>query len=437
MARVRFAWLASIVLILSLLAPLPAAAQGATERQRQVVYNGQIFDGQGYTGQFYPRNERAIYLLAGVQNVLIPKITDVYWWPITREYKADWESTNEPLTGTLELGDLTFPMTVYSLRYDGGYEAAKTGLLVGGAAVQAYAAYQQARDDYQAALDLYLQQQEEFNRQLALWGEEVDRRRAEGLSIDDVPVPKEPQAPAQITVTVTEPEPGIAFSLPAGEYPMRLRGPDGQVVPGSERKVVAFGARREGVAYKVIAASKWTLPDTSTGPNDIIFVSGETALYIQPAAEREYDAFYAAKLLNSQQRSVQDRRGVWSWLPTGPFSGSTLSLSIAGGQPRPVHEGTYYAKQNPGAALGYEIVPYDESAGEGVSTFDAFEVRPHAGSTGRMMTVSAPGVPGSTREIRVVRTGMGNVLLALALVPLTGGLSWVFYRRRVLRAPTR
>jgi len=424
MARMRLARLVPLALGLALVLPIQAA-HGAGERERQTVFNGVVFDGEGYRGQFYPGNEQTIHLLADAPNVLVPKVTDVYWWPITREYKADWESTNESLTGTLEVGDLTFPMTVYSMRYDGSYAAAATELLTSESAVRAHVENQQARDDYQLALGRYHQDLEEFDASLEAWGDEIDRRRAEGLATDDLPAPEQPSPPAQITVTVTEPQPGIAFSLPAGEYAMRLRAPDGSIVPGSERTLVAFGPRREGVAYKVIAASRYTLPDASTDPNDIIFVSGEAALYIQPAAQREYDAFYAAKLLHSQQQSVQNRRGVWSWLPAGELPASTLSLSANGGPPQPVEADVYYAKQRPGAALGYEIVPYDESAGQGVSTFRAFEVRPQAG----VMTVSASGVAGSTREIRTVDTDMGTALLLLAFAPLAAGLFWMSYRR--------
>ncbi len=85
----------------------------------------------------------------------------------------------------------------------------------------------------------------------------------------------------------------------------------------------------------------------------------------------------------------------------------------------------YYAKQRPGAALGYGILPYDASAGEGVATFDAFKIVPQRGA----MTISAPGVADSSRDIRVVQTGAGNVLIGLAFLPLAGGLCGLAYRR--------
>lgn len=415
------------LLSLPVLMVLPAHAQ--SDKQRETVYNGEVFDGQGYSAQFYPENERTIYVLANVQNLFVPKATNVYWWPITHEYKADWESLNQTVTGTLELGNLTFPMTSYSLRYDGGYDSAKTSLLTGDAAAQGYEAYQKAMADYQAASSAYSDQWNTFQTRLEQWGQLADALRAQGLSTSGLKVPQQPVPPKQVSVTVAAPEQGIPFTLPAGEYQLRLRGADGKIIAGSERKIVAFGPRRDGIAYKVIAASKWTLPDASTGPNDTIFVSGEKALYVQPTEEREYDAFYAAALLNPQQSAAQDRRGIWSWLPAGNFSGSALSVTANGAATQTIHKATYYVKQTPGAALGYTILPYDASADEGVSTFEAFELQPQSGVT----TITTPGKAGSSREIRVVNPGMGGALLGLAFAPLIGGLSWLLYRRRRTR----
>jgi hypothetical protein len=427
MARItlKHSGLALVALVLALLPTLPVAAQTVPDKHPEVVYNGEVFDGQGYSGLFYPAEEHTIYVLAGSQSVFIPKRTQVYWWPITHEYKADWDSLNEPLTGTLEIGDQSLPLTVYSLRYDGGYDSAKTTLLVGDAAAQAYSDYQKALSDYQAASARYAELRAQYDVLLEVWGKAVDERKAKGQATDDLPVPKQPVEPTQPTVTLTTPTPGIAFSLPSGAYDLRLRGPDGQIVPGSERRLVAFGPRREGLAYKVIAESKWTIPDASTDPNDTIFVSGEKALYVQPAAEREYDSFYAAQLLNPQQRTVQDRRGIWSWLPSGAFSGKALEARAGGTAPQAIPQVQYYVKQTPGSALGYEILPYDASAGAGVATCAAFAVHPQSGS----LTIAAPGVPGSSREIRVVNTGAGNLLLGLAFLPLIGGLFWLSYRR--------
>ena len=206
---------------------------------------------------------------------------------------------------------------------------------------------------------------------------------------------------------------------------MQLRDAEGVVVPGSERTLVAFSPRREGIAYNVIAASKYTVPDTSTDPNDTIFVSGDQPLYIQPALEKEYDNYYAAKLMNSQDNTAQDRRGVWAWLPSGAFVGDELTVSLNNAAPQTIQKQTWYVKQTQGAALGYDILPYDASVVGQTTTFDAFAIIPESG----VIKIAAPGQTGSAREIRVVHTASSNMLLAVALLPLAGGAAWLAHRR--------
>jgi len=412
-------------LITALLPIAPGVAQSTPEKHEEIVYSGDIFNSQGYSGQFFPQGEATIFVIADTPNVLVPINTLVYWWPISQEYKADWETLYEPLTGTLEIGDQQFETTQYSLKYSGGYDSARTSLLFGDDAAQQHAAYLQAIAEYNAAARDYVIDRTNFETELVEWGRAVDEARAKDAPTDMIPVPKQPTPPTQPTIIVTEPTQGIAFQMPEGEFQMRLRDEAGAIVPGSERRLVAFSPRREGIAYNVIAASKYTVPETSTDPNDTIFVSGDQALYIQPALEKEYDNYYAAKLMNSQERSVQDRRGVWAWLPSGEFSGNELTMAVDSSAPQTLEKQTWYVKQAPGAALGYEILPYDASVVGQTTTFDAFQIIPESG----VIKIAAPGHSGSAREIRVVRTASSNLLLAVALLPLAGGAAWLGYRR--------
>ncbi len=94
-------WLA---LALLLLAVIPIRAQ-EPDKVKAFVYSGQVFDGLGYVSVFYPPSVGTIYLLADQQNVLSPRRTLVYFWPLTNAYKADWSSMNQIVTGTLEILD--------------------------------------------------------------------------------------------------------------------------------------------------------------------------------------------------------------------------------------------------------------------------------------------------------------------------------------------
>lgn len=418
LSQVLFALAAMLLLV------APVAAQTTPEAHEEVVYNGEIFNSAGYFGQLFPQAEETIYVIADQPNVLIPKRTMVYWWPITQEYKADVESLNVPLTGTLEIGNLTFAPQLYSLKYDGSYNSADTSLLVAEDATEGSAAYSQAIRDYNAAALQYTIDRTVWEGALSDWGKQVDEARAKGLPTDTIPVPIQPTPPTQPTTIVTTPAQGIPFAVPAGEYALHLRDESGAIVPGSQRTLIAIEPRRAGVAYNVLASDKYTIPETSTDPNDTIYVSGEQALYLQPALEKEYDNYAAAKLLNVQDRTAQAREGVWAWVPSGNYEGDALEVTTEGAaQSLPLQ--TFYVKQSPGAALGYDILPWDESVTGQATTFDAFKISPESGVT----KIAAPAHSGSAREIRVVRIGSGMLLVALAFVPLAVGAAHVAQRR--------
>ena len=63
--------------------------------------------------------------------------------------------------------------------------------------------------------------------------------------------PVEPKEPAPLDWYVSEPFGAFVLNLPAGEYRIRLRDEYGQVVEGSERRLVAFApAGPQGVGYE-------------------------------------------------------------------------------------------------------------------------------------------------------------------------------------------
>lgn len=391
----------------------PANLYQESGRVREVVYLGEIFTGEGYEGQFYPQAEQTLYLLAGRQNILIPKETQVYWWPIDKQFKADWEMLDKALDGSLVINGTRFPMTSFALRYQGGYDAARTSVLVGTEAEKAYSDYKTALSAYTEALAQYEKEKTEFNNALAEWGRLVDEARKKGEPTDEIQVPKQPTPPTQPVTVITTPSRGISITLSSGKYHMVLEGPDGKEVPGSQRELVVFSARRSGIAYKILAASKYTIPEISTDPNDLIFVGNEKSIYIQPAKEEEFNRFYAAKLLNPQDRTVQKRNDQWTWLPTGAFTGSVLKTSGK----TDIQKALYLVKQTSGSALGYSILPVSADNTKGGATFEAFKVDPE-----RRMMVYIDQEEGSTRTIRMVDTLMAGYLLPAAIFPMFVGL---------------
>ena len=82
------------VLVLALLCAAPALAQ-APQKERRFVYGLNLFDGVEFTTGFVPPAVDTVYVLADHLGVLDPKLTEVYFWPITNDYRADFTSLNE------------------------------------------------------------------------------------------------------------------------------------------------------------------------------------------------------------------------------------------------------------------------------------------------------------------------------------------------------
>src|SRR6185436_20496767 len=79
-----------------------ASAQ-VPEKERRFVYGLNLFDGVEYTTGYVPPSVDAVYVMADHLGVLDPKMTEVYFWPITNDYRADFNSLNEIVDGRLEI----------------------------------------------------------------------------------------------------------------------------------------------------------------------------------------------------------------------------------------------------------------------------------------------------------------------------------------------
>ncbi len=89
-----------MALLLGLLLPIVARADEPAH-QRQFVYALNVFDGVTYDTSFVPGTVDTIYVMADHDSVVDPKLTEVYFWPITNDYRPDWSSLNQLVPGTL------------------------------------------------------------------------------------------------------------------------------------------------------------------------------------------------------------------------------------------------------------------------------------------------------------------------------------------------
>ena len=375
----------------------PEVAAQATETQRSFVYGINAAVPGSYVGTFAP-NSDAIYLLAGEISVISPRITDIYFWPITNEYRADWRAYNELVPGTLEvlrgstLASELAP-TDYTIHFRQSGEETSAELFLGQAAADAEAEFRARQQSFQEASRAY----NDAERAWMQAADEANRKRAAGEEAELAPPPEPPDPIGVFSNGLNQ---GMPIELQPGSYRVRLRSPEGTIVPGSERDLVVFAARRTGVGYSVVPESRWTTPLTSSAPSDVIFGSAGTNLYLEPRMTREYPARSWALLQNPQRDGAS---GGWEWVSGERITEGTLEVERAG-QPAAEQSLTaYQVRQIPGTQLGYEVAPFDAAAADGdLPAFEAFPLRlESAGDEYQVRLVAPDGavMAGSERQV--------------------------------------
>lgn len=412
--------------------------------EEQMVYRLRLFDGKGYVRSFCPQTEENIYTIAGSDNVLLPTMTLVYYWPITRRYKAGFKTLSQSVEGTLEIiqdgrvAQKLRPET-YTFSYAKGWYAGTSEIVLGERARERYDAYQRAVKIYTDQLKSYYDKKREYRKQMeeffakagdgAKWG-------ATSQQEGGIPVPKEPPFPEAPQFFVQEPAEAYIVHLPVGKYRIRLRAPDGTIVEGSDKNLASFTHRRSGrVGYEVISAKRWTMPETSSDPSEIIYLDGKKTLYFRSYIQTEYNHLYYSKLLDPQNEGYPE---LWRWVNIKQIEKGTLQLVKDGQIVASIQENPYYVEQVPGPELGYRIVEYKKETfpDRGPSLVGyRIEFEPERGGR-QIRVVDAAGrvIPGSLREVRAVEVGkLWNFCLASVVLPLAVGVCVLLWRTRKLK----
>jgi hypothetical protein len=422
-----------LLVISSVLAP--GALAQAPEKSPGMAYAGWVFDGLGYREVFAPQQAPTLYLLAGQPSALHAHETLLYYWALTRRYMADWQAMDEPLAGVLEISQAGHvvasldPVPVSLVRPNGASSASPATLATGQEAEQQYARYNDLMAAYWQAMDEYADASAAYEAQMA------EAMRQVGAGEKNVAVPTPPTEPGQPALLVTEPALAFVLSLPEGRYSLQLRAAGGAVVPGSEREVVVFGPRRQGLSYTVIPESQWTQPQQSLTPDDDLYLAGGAAFYLQPRVAQEYnDAFY--RRLKDPQDD-QGRHDQWTWVQQGLASDSLVLVRRPGEPDERIAVQPYWVVQEPGAALGYRILDYDPEGGsQGTPTFRACRLQVEPGAP--LVSISLQDsqgqvVAGSERQVRSLAEQRRVWLYLPALIPLAAAVG-LGARRRARRA---
>lgn len=423
------------LLSLALLIPMVSgqATAQAPERQRAFVYGLNAAIPGNFIGSLSPPSARSLYLLAGQPSVISPRMTEIYYWPVTNEFQADWGALNEPVPGTIEVltgGKVVKAVenTKYTIQYtaEGGRPTAK--IYFGQEALDADARFRARQEAFRVASEKYYAAQR-------AWQAAVDAARAKGQTEN---LPPEPPPPGPIGIFSNGLNEGYPIDLPPGQYDLRLSGPDGKTVSDSERSLTVFTARRTAVGYSVVPETRWTTPEELNDPNDVILGKPGSKLYLEPRVTREYPA-RAWDLLENPQRPI-GTVGEYKWVTGEPIRTGELEVLSGDAVIDRRSLTPYRVKQAPGASLGYEVLEFDPKV-QGAQASPDFEAFPlslgSARAAYRVRLVSAAGgrpLEGSERAVRVPpRASAGLSLLPAA--PLALGAFLVTRRRLRMRLP--
>ncbi|HEV8632928.1 MAG TPA: hypothetical protein VG370_01610 [Chloroflexota bacterium] len=428
--------LALLVLVLALV-PSVASAQ-APDKERRFVYGLNAFNGIDFSTGFAPPTVDAIYVLADRESALDPKMTDVYFWPITNEYRGDFAAVNEVVPGTLEItrdGGVVAnePLVEYVLQFDRANQMAGGRIFFGEEARARHAGFGRARETYVAKLHKHSEATARYLEGV----EEIRRRTEAGETI----VPEDPpRLPAPFTLYSTELLRGFRIMLGPGEYRIRVRDEAGAVVPDSEKRLVAIAPRRQGIGYKVVPQEKWTVPEQANDPSDSVYTVPDGVVYLKPYVTAEFNALEYARLQNPQDLEATANR--WTWVQIAPIEGTTLSVRRGPQEQRLGLEG-FTIEQLPGAALGYNMLPFEpdpKAAGtseERRPDLVAFRVgAPSGRATLSLTMLDADGrpAPGSQRLLIATPATQDWRLGLPVLVPLLVGATVVLWRREQVQS---
>jgi hypothetical protein len=425
-------------MLLLLLSPTLALAQ-ETEKERQFVYGINAFQGRAYEGLFLPTNVDTLYLLADVTNVISPRQSLVYYWPITNNYQVDFDELNEPIAGVLEISQggrviQSIDQDRYILQYPTGLESGEVYVYTGDEAEAQYAEFDRQRRAFRDRVSDYYSATLKYRADL-------EEKIAAGNAPEEPPPP--PEEPAPFLFFSTNVNQGIPVNLPPGRYTIQLRGEDGEIAPNSQRTLITFVPERAGVGYTIIPYDKWTTPEKSNDNSQVLYGRAGATLYLQPYQTKEYNEYHFLRLQDPQSTAGNSDR--WSWSELGEIRDGALEIVVGGEVVERIERKPYVVRQFTGSALGYEILDQETIPAEqerlrtrtpDIVGYKVTVSPEYADFQVRLVDANGAVIAGSQRDIKLVQTDRAGAFMFLPAAPLLIGLGLVLWRRaRFARLP--
>ncbi len=404
------------------LSRLVGGTERAGEEREELVYYPLVTNGFEYQRVPYPVEVETIRILAGEPVALEARRSLVSFWPITREYLADFAKLDEPVAGSAEVIDQSGTVTtveprVYTLWYPEGLFA--EGQLVAGDEAQ------QTYDTYVAEARAAFEADRQYQMRVARLQAEIDEwlaLAAEGVEpLPDPPAELTEPRPERYRAYASEPAVAPVVALPVGSYTLRWRGLDGEIVPGSERKLVSFDSTRTGVSYTIIPYDRWTQPIFSFDPEEAIYLAAEQDIFLAPLHSSRFNSYLYSRVFEPQTIEAPERTAAL-WVPDDAdpdLTGYRLRAWQEGEQAGELPWLGYRVYQVPGATRGYTIEQFDEP---GALQPDFMAMRLPVDQSVTAISLLGPDggeVTNSRRDLRRVPT-VPRVMLYLPAVAFLG-----------------
>lgn len=410
------------------IASTPASAWAGEE----IVYRPLVTDGTEYRRVSYPEEAGPLLVLAGTDIVLEARRAPVSYWPITREFLPDLAKASEPLAGSVEMVGPSGAVTVaetetFVMWHPDGVGAGPAELIRGEAASDIYEDYVREGRAAAARLNEYQQMVARQRALMESWLVMAAERR--GRDLPPPPPELTLEAPTPYRAFATEPEEAAILTLPAGRYTIRIRGDDGQIVPGSERRLISFGPVQEGVGYVIRPQDRWTQPSVSFAPDEVIYTTGRTDLFLQPVSVMEFRADLFTRLFRPQSVEAADP-AMTMWVPRSRGGikpeGLALALWNDGDRIETAAATGFRVAQLAGSRRGYTIEEFTRKPNASLEPdFTAMRIDSSSPATRLVLVEGQDGdpLPGGVRRIRSIRPPPDALVFLPAFLPLVIGLA--------------
>lgn len=293
--------------------------------ERQIVFGVSPFDGAKYLSSFLPESRQEMLLTADTDNTVTVLLSDVYYWPITAEYRADFQGVNIPLTGKLSVyrGKELYrelEQVDYIYVYPQGPSGEATQLFTG----------------------------DKMTRFIKEVQESYEERAAN---------PNKPWA------TFQGPFKGFIVNLPEGNYRLVFSVENDGKTFSIEKKLRVFSPLGFGTAYQIIPDEKWTVSSDSETPQQRIYLKPGSVIYLKLFPSLLYSMADYERMAAPHRPSSGlglENSSLWIHKEVSLEEEGRNSLAIeAAGQSNQIQPREFLVRQTEGSALGYTILDYD------------------------------------------------------------------------------